>query len=140
MKKKLAIIDDSAQMREALADWINVFFPDIQIFPFASGEEALSNLRENPVDIVLLDLQLPGMDGFEVAAQLKQNTPETSVLLISVMDAESFNSKVLACGADAFIHKQQLYSRLYENMIQFYQPHPDPENHNGGKAINSWSG
>lgn len=48
-----------------------------------SGEAALAHLKDNPVDIVLLDLKMPGMDGFEVLRHIREDLPEVSVIILS---------------------------------------------------------
>ena len=49
----------------------------------SSGEEALGYLADNPVEIVLLDVKMPGMDGFEVLRRIRKNWPNLSVIILS---------------------------------------------------------
>jgi len=49
----------------------------------SSGEAALAYLKDNPVDIVLLDLKMPGMDGFEVLKHIREDLPDVSVIILS---------------------------------------------------------
>ena len=108
----LAIIDDSAQMRSALESWMNAFFPEVQITVFSNAEAFFSHASEKPFDVVLMDVQLPGMDGFSAARQLKQTSPPTKVILISVLDEDLYRDQVNEIGAEAFVPKQQLYDKL----------------------------
>lgn len=72
----------------------------------ADGYSALAQIQESPPDLVLLDVMMPGMDGFEVTERLRQNTalPFMPILLITAYDHLSV-AKGLDSGADDFIHK-----------------------------------
>jgi DNA-binding NarL/FixJ family response regulator len=71
----------------------------------ADGASALTAARELGPDVVLLDVQLPDIDGFEVASQL---SAYASVVLISSREAADYGSLVHACGACGFIPKAEL--------------------------------
>ncbi len=72
-----------------------------------TGHDALQLLRSERPDLILLDMQLPGMDGFTLAAMLKSNAHTRAIPLVAVTalamkgDAE----RVLAAGCDAYLHK-----------------------------------
>jgi len=69
------------------------------------GEEALSRLAERPYALVVLDLMLPGVDGFQVLEALKARTPAPKVLVLTARGREADRAKALALGADAFLAK-----------------------------------
>jgi len=73
----------------------------------ATGQEALSTVRRLKPDLVLLDIQLPDLDGFAVAAQLTSVAPSPTILLVSTRDATDYGSRLEASGA-AFIAKADL--------------------------------
>ncbi len=70
------------------------------------GPSALANIEQNPADLVLLDIMMPGMDGFEVTRRIRQNTklPFIPILLITAHDSPSV-AQGLDIGADDFIRK-----------------------------------
>ena len=70
-----------------------------------TGEEALSRLAERPYALVVLDLMLPGVDGFQVLEALKARTPAPKVLVLAARGREADRAKALALGADAFLAK-----------------------------------
>ena len=72
------------------------------------GESALRAARELRPDLVLLDVQLPDVDGFEVAAQLTRNGSGCAVVLVSSRDSSDFGSLVAGSGARGFIAKAEL--------------------------------
>jgi len=72
------------------------------------GTSALAAAAELHPDLVLLDVQLPDMDGFEVAAQLTRNGSGPAVVLVSSRDGADFGGLVGECGARGFIPKAEL--------------------------------
>lgn len=69
------------------------------------GPSVIEFLKNNPVDLVLLDVNLPHMSGIEVCKELKANFPEVKVLAISMFNEESFVSEILNHGAKGYILK-----------------------------------
>ena len=74
----------------------------------ASGPEALERAAELRPDVVLLDVQLPGLDGFEVAARLGANGSRPAVVLVSSRDATDYGDLIARSGARGFIPKAEL--------------------------------
>ena len=72
------------------------------------GESALTAVREQHPDLVLLDVQLPGIDGFEVASQLAESPDAPTVVLTSSRDPSDFGSRLSSASAKGFIAKQHL--------------------------------
>ena len=73
----------------------------------ASGEEALAKIMAEPPDLVLLDVIMPGLDGYEVCRRLK-NSPATiliPVILVSTLDTKTDRLRGLKVGADEFLSK-----------------------------------
>src|SRR5262245_22142272 len=101
-----------------------------------SGEAALTALRHLPVDLVVLDVQLPGVSGFEVCARLKE-APDTRlvpVVLVTGMGERQHKIKGLRAGADDFIAKpfdpQELHARV-ASLIQLKQKTDDLDSTEG---------
>src|SRR5215470_7865027 len=80
---------------------------DFEVATALSGEEALRLVRAHPVDVVLLDVMMPGMDGFEVCRQLK-SAPATAhlpIIMVTALDQPSDKARGLEAGADDFLLK-----------------------------------
>jgi len=71
-----------------------------------SGEEALALVARLSPDLVLVDVRMPGIDGFETARRLRSTHPATTVILLS--SDEVADSMCDACGANAFVPKREL--------------------------------
>ena len=71
----------------------------------ADGSEAIAEVETGQFDLVITDLRIPGIDGFEVLKAVKKNKPETSVIILSGYADEQLTTKALRLGADDFIQK-----------------------------------
>ena len=81
MNVKVLIVEDDIDLREAITDTLAL--ADIQFLEAGSGEEALALLKQNAVDMVISDVNMPGMDGHQLLAHLKQQQPSLPVALIT---------------------------------------------------------
>jgi two-component system, NarL family, invasion response regulator UvrY len=77
----------------------------------ASGQQAIAMAAEDPPDLVLLDVRMPGMDGIETARRLTAAHPRCVVVLISLDDRPELPSLAASSGASAYIRKQDLSPR-----------------------------
>jgi CheY-like chemotaxis protein len=102
---RILIVDDEPDNRELLQIVLN--WDGFTTLTAASGEEALASMAEQPPDLVLLDLMMPGLDGCQVTARIKQNlaTRHIPVMVISAMNDHATRLRVLGAGAEAFISK-----------------------------------
>ncbi|MDR1898520.1 MAG: diguanylate cyclase [Treponema sp.] len=85
----------------------NLLSSDYAVFTAKSGEEALGRASEDPPDLILLDIIMPGMDGFEVLRRLKNSsdTKDIPVIIITGLDNEFDEEKALLLGAVDYIAK-----------------------------------
>jgi DNA-binding NarL/FixJ family response regulator len=82
------------------------------------GREALALVDELGPEIVLLDVQLPDLSGFEVAEQLRQrNGTAPSVVLVSSRDAADYGGLIAACGARGFVPKGELTGAAVRTLV-----------------------
>jgi diguanylate cyclase (GGDEF)-like protein len=103
-KYSILVVDDETANLVVLN---SILSPDYTIFTAKSGEEALSRINEDPPDLILLDIILPGINGFEVLSQLKAS-PETRlipVIIITGLQSEEDEEKGLLLGAVDYIAK-----------------------------------
>lgn len=106
-KKFLVIDDDRALLLVVKQVLIKSFPPEIlTVCDAASGEEGLQKIAEISPDIVLSDIHMSGIDGFELCRKMRQTDAHSAVILMSAYDAEEDNAtKASAAGADAFLSK-----------------------------------
>ena len=101
----ILIVDDEDHVRKLLK--ILLQNQGYHTLTASSGEEALVVVAEQPPDLILLDIMMPGMDGFEVASQLKTDkaTSNIPIIMLSALDKQSSRISGLEAGAEDFLSK-----------------------------------
>ena len=108
-KYRLLGVDDSKTIREFLKYGLT----DYDVTVVETGEEALQEVRNSdtpPFDVIILDIELPGMDGFEVTKQIKEipEYEETPIFFLSVHSSEDVQARVKGIGAKALLAKPNI--------------------------------
>jgi DNA-binding NarL/FixJ family response regulator len=104
--KYITLIDDHAMVRKGLAELINMFPNYKVLFDAANGKDFINKLNPRHLpDIVLVDITMPEMDGYETAEWLRINYPEIKVLALSTMDSETSIIKMIRHGAKGYVLK-----------------------------------
>ena len=104
--KKVALVDDHALLRSGLANVINSFGDYKVVFEADNGRQFIENIKtKGKPDVVLLDINMPEMDGFATANWIKNNTPDIKFLVLSMLDNDNAIIKMLQCGAKGYILK-----------------------------------
>lgn len=105
-KIKVVLVDDHILLRNGLANLISSFDRYDVLFEANNGKDFLARLRAtNLPDIVLLDINMPEMDGYETSLWLKKNHPQIKVLALSMYDNEASIIRMLKNGAKGYILK-----------------------------------
>ena len=99
----ILIVDDDSSVRRALHTTLNTL--GFTTTEASGGEEALVLARTNPYDVVLLDINMPGMDGLETCRQLRRLFPRIAILMLTVRDSEEDKVQALEAGADDYVTK-----------------------------------
>ena len=109
IKKEISVVlvDDHIHFRNELANLIDSFAEFVVPWQADNGKHLIKQLaaRGGAPDIVLLDINMPEMDGFETAAWLKNHYPGVKVLAISTYDNEKTINRMLSLGACGFVLK-----------------------------------
>jgi DNA-binding NarL/FixJ family response regulator len=101
----IVLTDDHILLRNGLAQLVQSL-GHIVLFEANNGKDLITKLdATNLPDLVLLDINMPEMDGYETAQWLKQNHPDVNVLALSMYDNENSIIKMLKCGAKGYILK-----------------------------------
>ena len=126
MQIKVAIVDDDEGIRSSLSALIKRAKEFKLTGEFANGENALAEIPKNLPDVVLMDINLPGMKGYDCVRQLKTAHPAVQFLMLTVYeDSDSlFNS--LKAGASGYLLKRTASTRLLEAIHDV---------HNGGSPM-----
>ncbi len=110
---KILLVDDHVLVREGLKATIGLM-PGVSVVgEAANGPDALAFLAENVVDVVILDLSLPGRSGLDTLLRVKRDYPAMAVLVLSMHSEEQFGPRVIRAGASGYVSKNAGVDRLY---------------------------
>lgn len=118
---KIAIVDDNLFLQKAIQDKL-VFFDDIDIkFKAANGQELISKLEKNHnVDLILMDIEMPKMNGIEATELVKNKFPQIKIIMLTVFDSDENIFKSIKAGADGYflkeVNPQELYNGIRETL------------------------
>ncbi len=100
------IVDDNAQNLELLTAYMEDI-PNIKTIPATNGNEAMDLIAQSPPDLILLDVMMPKMSGFEVCRRLK-TTPETrdiQIIMVTALNEMGDHERAIESGTDEFLTK-----------------------------------
>lgn len=100
---RILIVDDEPPIRRFLRTTLAA--QDYRVEEAGDGEAALEFLKRNPIDLIVLDLGLPGMDGLEVVQRLRGQGNATPIIILSSRDDEAGKVAALDLGADDYVSK-----------------------------------
>jgi two-component system invasion response regulator UvrY len=134
---KVALADDHILLRNALAQLIDSFGNCKTIHQSGTGKELVDYISAGYLpDVVLLDLSMPEMDGFETAVWLQKNAPQVHVLMLTMYDSELSLIRLLKAGVNGFlkkdIHPSELKFAIQSVVISGYYY----SNHSTGRLMN----
>ena len=120
MSIKISIVEDQHEMRESLVAWLGDA-PGLRcVGAHATGEEALKKIPEENPDVVLMDINLTGMNGIQCVARLKESLPKTQVLMLTTYDEGDMIFDSLRAGANGYLLKNMPQAELVEAVQQVH--------------------
>jgi len=102
---RLALADDQRLFRYGMAMLLRDMAGVQVVLECANGQELLTALKSTSVDIVLLDLEMPVLDGIETTKRIKQDFPQVKVLILSTHDEDKFITHLMELGANGYMLK-----------------------------------
>jgi two-component system cell cycle response regulator DivK len=116
MTKRILVIEDTEDNRQIVSDLLQSV--GYELIEAVDGLEGVATAEREQPDLILMDIQLPGMDGLAATAILKQDphTRSIPVIALSALAMKADEERSRAAGCDAFIAKPLRYQQLYEAM------------------------
>jgi len=120
MSITLAIVEDLDEVRDGLKNFISLSSDFKILDTFKTGEEAIYDLPKLKPDIVIMDINLPGMNGIECIRQVKGKSPKTQFMMFTVYENDEKVFEALKAGASGYLLKNTGLVQLIESLKELY--------------------
>lgn len=120
---KIAVAEDHDKLRQILIFNLSLDDRFDVIIEAENGQILIDRLKEKTVDVVILDIRMPIMNGEETLIHLKNFYPEIKVVMYSSMGELLTVNKFKELGADSFVSKESDFNLLLDSIIQVHKPH-----------------
>ncbi|MCB2225140.1 MAG: response regulator transcription factor [Desulfarculaceae bacterium] len=117
---KVLLADDHSIVRAGLRSLIEDTGDMVVLVEAADGREAIRQALENPVDVAVVDLSMPGMDGLEVLNQLATAKPELPIIVLTMHEEEQYVVRSISAGAKGYITKRSAPEQLVSAIRQVH--------------------
>ena len=118
-KIRLLIVDDEERFLNTLSQ--RLALRDFEVKPVTSGQDALEAARNQPFDLALVDLRMPGMDGEEVLEHLKRDHPFLEVIILTGHGSIDSAVRCTAAGSYSFLQKPCRTEELLAVLLEAYR-------------------
>ena len=102
---KVLIVDDHTLVRRGIGHVVRECFPEAEVMEAEGADDAAELLKSQPVDVVLLDVRMPGRDGLELLREIKASWPKVAVIMLTSYDGAQYVKQALSDGADGYMLK-----------------------------------
>jgi two-component system nitrate/nitrite response regulator NarL len=124
---RVLVADDSRTALSSVCKYLE-FDGQFEIVGTAfDGERLLQQAERFLPDLVLVDLSMPQLNGFEVANALRKSFPKLRILIFSGLNGLSLREECLRCGADGFVEKNQMPEKLMQEVLRLFPGMPAPD-------------
>lgn len=118
----IALVDDHLLFRKGIANLLTEFEDIRVVFDASNGKELQAKLKEcSEVDVILMDITMPVMDGYASTEWLRINHPKVSVLALSMFDEDIAVIGMLKAGAGGYVLKESTPAELYRAIYEIHQ-------------------
>ena len=114
-KFNLIIVDDHSLFRDGLKLLLKNYFPEISISEASDGQQFLNMLASANPDIVLIDINMPVMDGIEATKRAISSNPDLKIIALSMFGDEAYYYKMIDAGVKGFLLKNSEINEVTES-------------------------
>ena len=116
--QRLAIIEDNSTVLSYLAEIVGNAFPETEIMLFNNAEDACKNVEAKGADIILFDIELPGMSGIECLYRLKAQNPDLKCMMLTNFDDAENIFKAIKAGASSYLLKNTTPEKIIDAITE----------------------
>lgn len=115
---RVGIVDDKPKLLNSLKENLSLF-PDVHIIWMANdGEEAFNHARTDKADIILMDIEMPKMDGIQATEKIKSACPEVKIIMLTIFDNNDKIFEAILAGASGYMLKDSPPAKIYQAMME----------------------
>jgi predicted regulator of Ras-like GTPase activity (Roadblock/LC7/MglB family)/DNA-binding response OmpR family regulator len=103
--KRVLVVDDEEDMLWMLQRNLNKGMTDVEILAAKSGEEALAILSDKPINLVITDINMPGISGLDLLVEINNKFPDTGVIIMTAYPSNAYENQAMTSGSLRFIEK-----------------------------------
>lgn len=119
MKLKIAIAEDNHFLAKAVIEKLSFFDDFVFKFKAVNGAEMVGKLEANHnVDVILMDIQMPEMDGIKATEIIKERHPQIKIIMLTVFDDEENIFKAIQAGADGYLLKEINAENIHKSILE----------------------
>ena len=119
MKLKIAIAEDNHFLAKAVIEKLSFFDDFVFKFIAANGAEMIGKLEANHnIDVILMDIQMPEMDGIKATEIIKEKHPQIKIIMLTVFDDEENIFKAIQAGADGYLLKEINAENIHKSILE----------------------
>ncbi|MGB6035812.1 MAG: response regulator transcription factor [Cryomorphaceae bacterium] len=120
-KIRVAVFDDNEERRKSLRYLIGML-PDMEfVGEFEDARDAVLKVRKSKPDVILMDIEMPGVTGIEAVSEIKKVFPNLSILMQTIFDDEAMIFEALKAGASGYLLKKGTPEKVIEGVREAYQ-------------------
>jgi len=108
----VVIVDDHVNIRRLLHEWLQSAFPQCSFLEMATAKEVIAYCGQGHPRAVIMDINMPGINGIDATTRLKALRPDTKVIILTVHENGVYKDAAIKAGANAYITKRNLYDEL----------------------------
>jgi DNA-binding NarL/FixJ family response regulator len=109
---RILIADDHAVVRRGLREILADALPGVEFSEAGNGDEVMSHLGKTPINLLVLDISMPGRSGMDVLHDVKHTYPRLPVIILSCQPEDQYAVRCLRAGAAAYINKESAAEEL----------------------------
>jgi DNA-binding NarL/FixJ family response regulator len=114
----IAIAEDNSFALKACSDKLAPHAEFKVVMNAFNGEELLQNIAKKPVDLILMDIQMPQINGIEATRLIKQNYPQLKILMLTTFDDDENIFKAIMAGANGYLLKEETSDNLRQSIFE----------------------
>ena len=117
-----AIVENNISFREMLKSGLLSQFPSVEVLEAGDGEELFEKFAFSPVDLIFMDIRLPGQNGLELTKKIKTSSPDIIIIIFTGYDLPEYREAATRNGADYFFPKDSTAIRDIFAVVESISP------------------